>query len=131
MLFVISGPTGSGKDTVLNNLIEAVDGSRKMPSTVTRNPRIGETGYRYISVEEFKKRIANDEFVEYVQVFGSDYYGTLKKDLKIAQESDKVFFKILDVDGFLKFKVQKIPCVSIFITGDVDAKELKKRIINR
>ena len=131
MLFIISGPTGSGKDTVLHNLIEEIDGSRKLPSTATRAPRIGEVGYRYLSVEEFEQKIKNDEFVEYVQVFGSDYYGTLKKDLDSASDSKRAYFKILDVDGYMKFKAQKIPCVSIFITGGTTANELKERILKR
>lgn len=131
MLFIISGPTGSGKDTLLSGLLEAIDGSTKLPSTVTRAPRIGETGYRYVSQQEFKKKIENDEFVEYVQVFGSDYYGTLKSDLAKATQKQTAYFKILDVDGYLLFKQKQIPCVSIFITGGVDALALKNRIIKR
>lgn len=130
MLFVISGPTGSGKDTVINELLKNFPNSYKVPSTVTRARRPGEEGYRYISQEEFKQKIQNDEFVEYVQVFGTDYYGTLKTDIENAIDCKEPVFRILDVDGYQKIKELGIKCIGIFLCV-LDKEELARRIYLR
>lgn len=130
MLFVISGPTGSGKDTVINELLKNFPNSYKVPSTVTRARRPGEEGYRYISQEEFKQKIQNDEFIEYVQVFGTDYYGTLKTDIENAIDCKEPVFRILDVDGYQKIKELGINCIGIFLCV-LDKEELARRIYLR
>lgn len=130
MLFVISGPTGSGKDTVISELLKEFPLSYKMPSTVTRKPRPGEEGYRYVSVAEFKKFIEQDKLLEYGQVHGTDYYGTLKVDMADSIESDIPVFRILDVDGFQNIKKMNIKCVGIFLWV-LDKDELARRIYLR
>lgn len=130
MLFVISGPTGSGKDSVINMLLKEFKNSYKVPSTVTRQQRPGEEGYRYVTKQEFLQMVSNDEFLEFVNVYGTDYYGTLKTDLKDAVESPIPVFRILDVDGYIKIKEMGIKCVSIFINV-VSKDELARRIYLR
>lgn len=130
MLFVVSGPTGSGKDSVINNLVAMHKGAYRVPSTVTRNARPGETGYRYLSHAEFDQRVQNGEFLEYVNVHGTDFYGTLKADLVGAENCDAPVFKVIDVDGYQKLKEAHIKCISIFIDIE-DLQELKRRIISR
>ena len=130
MLFVLSGPTGSGKDTVIRELLQEFNGSYKVPSTVTRAQRPGEEGYRYISKTEFKQKIANDEFLEYNRVYGTDYYGTLKTDIADAIESNVPVFRILDVDGYKNIKEQGIECIGIFLCVS-DKEELARRIFLR
>ena len=130
MFFVFSGPTGAGKDTVINKLMLRHRGSYRVPSTITRSARPGETGYRYISHAEFEQRIENGEFLEYVNVHGADYYGTLKEDVVGAESCDVPVFKCIDVDGYKKLKEQGVKCISIFISID-DLDELKRRIIGR
>ena len=130
MLFVISGPTGSGKDTVISELLKEFKGSYKMPSTVTRAQRPGEEGYRYVSVAEFENLIKEDKLLEYGKVHGTDYYGTLKEDIADSIESDTAVFRILDVDGYQNIKKQKIKCVGIFLWV-LDKDELARRIYLR
>ena len=130
MLFVISGPTGSGKDTVISELLKEFPNSYKMPSTVTRAMRPGEEGYRYVSVAEFEKLIKEDKLLEYGKVHGTDYYGTLKEDIKDSIESETPVFRILDVDGYQKIKEKNIKCVGIFLWV-LDKDELARRIYLR
>lgn len=130
MLFVISGPTGSGKDTVISELLKELDGSYKMPSTVTRTQRPGEEGYRYVSVADFEQLIKEDKLLEYGKVHGTDYYGTLKADIKDSIESNVPVFRILDVDGYQNIKKQNIKCVGIFLWV-LDKDELARRIYLR
>lgn len=130
MLFVISGPTGSGKDTVISELLKEFPGSYKMPSTVTRNARPGEEGYRYVSVEQFEQFIKQDKLLEYGKVHGTDYYGTLKEDIADSIESDTPVFRILDVDGYQNIKKLNIKCIGIFLCVS-DKDELARRIYLR
>ena len=130
MLFIISGPTGSGKDTIIQSLLEEIDGSYKVPSTVTRAKRPGEVGYHYVSHAQFNDLINKNAFLEYVNVHGDDYYGTLKSDIADAETNDKIAIKILDVVGYQKIKDMGIECTGIFIDiGDIE--ELERRIILR
>lgn len=130
MLFILSGPTGSGKDTIIQELLLQIKDSYKVPSTVTRAKRAGEIGYRYVSHNEFNDMIKQNAFLEYVNVHGDDYYGTLKSDIADAETNSKVAIKILDVDGYCKIKELGIRCIGIFIDiSDLD--ELKRRIISR
>ena len=131
MLFVFAGPTGAGKDSVINNLVERYIDSYKVPSTVTRARRSGEnTGYRYVSHQEFEKLVKQDAFLEYVNVHGNDFYGTLKSDIAGACEAKVPVFKILDVDGYKKVKDAGLDCTGIFI-DILDLNELRRRILLR
>ncbi len=129
MLFILSGPTGVGKDTIIQEVRKTVHLVR-VPSCVTRKKRQGEVGYRYFTKNEFLQIANNGEFLEYVKVHGEDYYGTLIADVKDAQNSKQKYIKILDVLGYKKIKQQGVKCIGIFI--DPPSKdELKQRIINR
>lgn len=95
-LLVVSGPSGAGKGTICKALIE------KNPiwistSCTTRKPRAGEVegvNYFFIEREEFLKRIDNDEFLEYAEVYGN-FYGTPRSEvLRLLEEGKDVILEI-------------------------------------
>lgn len=82
ILFVISAPSGAGKSTICSSLRQTADTVYSVSCT-TRPPRAGEINgedYHFMDVEEFKKHIAADEFLEYANVHGR-YYGTLRQTI--------------------------------------------------
>ena len=81
MLVILSGVSGSGKDTIKNELIKRMDDVISLPSYTSRNPRPGEqegVQYHFISKSEFEERIQNNEFYEY-DLHHDNYYGTSRK----------------------------------------------------
>ena len=105
LLVVISGPAGSGKGTVNQILLERPDFVFSVSAT-TRAPRPGEVdgvNYHYISVEEFERRIAADELLEYTKYCGN-YYGTLKRETEAVLESGKNLILEIEVEGAMNVK---------------------------
>ena len=130
-LLVVSGPSGAGKGTICKALIE------KNPiwistSCTTRKPRAGEVdgiNYFFIEREEFLKRIDNDEFLEYAEVYGN-FYGTPRSEvLRLLDEGKDVILEI-DIQGALKIKSSYPEGVFIFIMPP-SMEELRNRITNR
>ncbi|MGB3112356.1 MAG: guanylate kinase, partial [Candidatus Omnitrophota bacterium] len=86
LIIIISAPSGSGKTTIVNRLLEQTSGLRCLVSYTTRPRRQGETGekdYIFISNEEFKKKIETGDFLEWEEVFGN-LYGSSEEQLKEA-----------------------------------------------
>lgn len=116
-LFIISAPSGAGKSTLINALLKQHADMQLSVSHTTRSPRPGENNgvqYHFTDVPTFKQLIAQDQFIEWAEVFGN-YYGTSKAALadKLAQGID-VFLDI-DWQGARQIK-QLLPFVtSIFI----------------
>ena len=116
-LFIISAPSGAGKSTLINALLQQHADMQLSVSHTTRSPRPGETNgvqYHFTDIPAFKQLIAEDQFIEWAEVFGN-YYGTSKAALadKLAQGID-VFLDI-DWQGARQIK-QQLPFVtSIFI----------------
>lgn len=116
-LVVISGPSGAGKDTIVNQLLQRDERFSLSVSATTRPPRPGEqdgVNYYYVSADEFQKMAANGEFVEYAK-YGSNYYGTLKKDVCMRIESGKIVVLVIEVQGAQNVKNMFPDCLSIFI----------------
>lgn len=133
-ILLISGPSGAGKSTLLSRLMKEYKHEIYFSiSCTTREPRVGEldgVNYHFISEEDFKKGIENDNFLEWARVH-NHYYGSPKdKTLKAMAEGKTVIFDI-DVQGFFLVKEQlKDDFTSVFITT-LDKNELKKRLIKR
>ena len=132
-LFVISGCSGVGKGTVLNEFMNRhSDDFLLSVSCTTRNPRPGEVdgkNYFFLTVEEFKKNIEDDKFLEFAQ-FAGNYYGTKKKF--VDQKFREGFNIILEIEtqGAIQVKKKMPEAVSIFIVPP-SLEELEKRLRGR
>lgn len=132
LLMVISGPSGTGKGTVLKFIKIANENIRYSVSATTRRPREGEidgVNYFFKSVEEFKSMIENDEMVEWVQ-YCDNYYGT---PIKYVNECINKGFDVIleiEVEGALNIKDKYPDCVAVYILPP-SFEELAKRIEGR
>ena len=103
---IVSGPSGVGKSTVCGKVRENMPDLKFSISCTTRQPRTGEVDgvhYYFITREEFEKRIANDEFIEYARVF-DNIYGTLASEvIERVRRGEDVFLDI-DVQGALQIR---------------------------
>jgi len=116
-VFIISAPSGSGKSTLVKRLLAGVPGLMFSVSYTTRAPRGNEAegeNYHFISRDEFQKRIALGEFLEYAEVFGN-YYGTHCGVLDRAQEQGLDLVLDIDVQGARQLKGKIPEAVSVFI----------------
>ena len=107
-LLVFSAPSGSGKTTIVIYLLEQEDLNLEFSvSCTTREPRgkeVNEKDYYFISLEDFKKHIKAEEFVEWEEVYRDNFYGTLKSEVeRIWAKGKNVIFDI-DVSGGLRIK---------------------------
>lgn len=131
-IFVISGPSGSGKNTVYDGLREKSDNITQTVSVTTRAPRDGEVDgrdYYFVTEKEFLARVANDEFIEYVN-YGKNYYGTLKSEVLRLTEEGKTVILVIEVNGALNIKKAFPETCSVFIIPpSID--ELRRRITSR
>ena len=130
---VIAAPSGSGKTTIVNKLLnEKSLGLFFSISATSREPRKNEKdgeNYFFISKEEFLRRVNNDEFVEWEEVYKEVFYGTLFSELENAKEKNLIFD--IDVIGGLNIKRKfKDQSLTIFIKPP-SLDELEKRLKNR
>lgn len=130
LLIVLSGPSGVGKGTIVNKLLQG-GGYALSVSCTTRAPRAGEVdgkSYFFISKEEFEKRIKSGGFLEYSNHF-ENYYGTPKDFVEKQLEKHDVILEI-EVDGALQVKRVMPQAVLIMITPP-SVEELKARLLKR
>lgn len=103
LILVVSGPSGTGKDTIVNEILEhhLPDETYVSISMTTRKPRDGEIDgvhYHFVDVAEFERRIENNEMLEYAK-YGSNYYGTPLEPIKQMTAEGKVVILIIEVQG--------------------------------
>ena len=131
-LFVISGPSGVGKGTLVSNVLSRRDGTWVAVSATTRSPREGEVdgvSYYFLSDEEFDRKVAEDDFLEWASVHDKRY-GTLKSvvEEKLAEGIDV----ILEIDPQGAFKVRdKIPEAFLIFVQPPNFEELERRLVGR
>lgn len=131
-LIIVSGPSGSGKDTVLAELFLKHPEVRLSISSVTRAMRDGETAngkYHFISREEFEQALNRGEMLEH-NVYLGNYYGTPKKPVDDAIREDAEIILEIDVNGAANIKKLYPDAVSIFIMPP-SLEVLEKRLSGR
>ena len=131
-LIVISGPSGVGKDTVCNKLMQRNKNLQMSVSMTSRSPRQNEKegkDYYYVTKQEFKKNIKLKKFLEYATVHG-EYYGTPKDAVLEKINKNKDVILAIDIQGALKIKKKYKQGIFIFIMPP-SMKELKNRLVNR
>ncbi len=133
LLFVISGPSGCGKGTVVKLLEQKHDFAVSVSAT-TRAPREGEINgvhYHFVSAEEFEKAIAAGEMLEYTVYSGSKkYYGTPKAHVHEYLESGRDVILEIEVDGAMQIKKRMPEAILVFIIPP-DMKTLRARLTGR
>ncbi|MEN8138397.1 MAG: guanylate kinase [Bacteroidota bacterium] len=133
-LIVFSAPSGSGKTTIVRNLLKRNIGLEFSISAASREPRVNEVNgkdYHFISLDDFRSKIENDEFLEWEEVYADNYYGTLKSEVqRIWDEGKHVIFDI-DVVGGLNIKKQFPDNTMAIFVQPPSVEELKKRLVGR
>ncbi len=133
-LIIFSAPSGSGKSTIINYLLTQGLHLAFSISATSRPPRGTERNgveYFFLSPEEFRQRIANDEFLEYEEVYKGCFYGTLKSQVeKQLQAGQNVVFDVDVVGGCNIKQFYGDRALSIFIQPP-SIEELRKRLVGR
>jgi guanylate kinase len=134
-LIIFAAPSGSGKTTIVEHLLKQEELNLAFSVSATSRPRRGKekhgVNYYFMSINEFKGHIRNDDFLEWEEVYRDNFYGTLKSEVeRLWSEGKNVIFDI-DVAGGLRIK-KKYPnqTLSVFVKPpSVD--ELKIRLKKR
>lgn len=134
-LFLIVGPSGSGKGTIINRLKKKYKGFFYPVSYTTRDPRPGEKDgdvYHFVSKEKFEAMLEKGDFLEYAVVHSNNYYGTAKRKIMDALEGGAVVVREVDIQGYRAIEkiIPKENLVSIFMKV-ADEADLKQRILRR
>lgn len=132
MLLIISGPSGTGKGTLVKKLMDSDPSLRFSCSVTTRAPRVGEVDgvdYHFITDEEYARLIADNRFLEHATVH-DHHYGTLRKPVEdMMQQGHNVVLDI-DTQGAISVMENAEDYVSVFILPP-SFKELRERLVNR
>lgn len=133
-LIIFSAPSGSGKSTIINYLMKQGLGLAFSISATSRAPRGTEqhgVEYFFLSPEEFRQRIANNEFLEYEEVYPDRFYGTLKEQVERQLEAGQHVVFDVDVVGGCNIKeYYGHRALSIFIQPP-SIEELRRRLEGR
>lgn len=133
-LIIFSAPSGSGKSTLINYLMSIMDCFEFSISATSRAPRGTEQNgkeYYFLSPEEFRKKIADNDFLEWEEVYADKFYGTLKSEVDRINQAGKVALFDVDVVGGLNIKkFYGERALSVFIQPP-SINELRNRLVSR
>jgi guanylate kinase len=133
-IIVLCGPSGSGKTTLARHVMQEMPELAFSISATTRPMRQGEkdgVDYHFISADEFRKRLSDEEFIESEEVYAGVFYGTLKSELERLWNEGRVPMLDIDVEGALNIKKQfGADVLSIFV-HPMNIENIKKRLQHR
>ena len=131
-VFVVTGPSGAGKGTLIRGLLERIPELEATISATTRPQRPGEENgreYWFLTDEEFTASVEQGGFLEWVEYVSSKRYGTLRSELDRIASEGHVCVLELEVEGALHVQREVPGACTIFIVADVD--ELERRLRER
>jgi guanylate kinase len=131
-VFVVTGPSGAGKGTLIRALLERLPQLEVAISATTRPMRAGEEDgreYWFLSDEQFSERVEDGEFLEWVEYVSHKRYGTLRSEIDRIGGHGRVCVLELELDGALHSQREVPGACTIFISADVD--ELERRLRER
>lgn len=116
---IFSAPSGAGKTTLVHYLLRQIENLEFSISATSRAPRgreIDGVDYHFLSLDEFKKRISENEFIEWEEVYKDNFYGTLKTEVQRAWRQGKTVVFDVDAEGGINLKkIFGTNALSIFI----------------
>ena len=130
-LFIISGPSGAGEDSLIEGLIKKGVDIERVVTTTSRPMREGESEkspYYFISVDEFEKRIKDGEFFEWAQEYNNSYYGVTHGEIDRVQKSGKVGIWKIGYKGVRSAKKLLPGVKAILINAPLDQIEVRIRM---
>ncbi len=132
--FLFCGPSGSGKTTIVHFLLKEFPQLKFSVSATTRAMRPNETNgidYHFLSVDDFKNKIAQNAFIEWEEVYHNGFYGTLKSEVqRIEKENCSVIFDV-DVEGGLNIKKHFGDNLITVFVRPPSVDDLKHRLVAR
>jgi guanylate kinase len=131
-VFVVTGPSGAGKGTLIRGLLERLPQLEVAISATTRPMRAGEENgreYRFLGDDEFTALVEDGEFLEWVEYVSHKRYGTLRAEIERIADHGRVCVLELELDGALRVQEDVPGACTIFIAADVD--ELERRLRER
>ena len=133
-VIIFSAPSGSGKSTIVNHILGLHPEMEFSVSATSRQPRGSERDgveYHFLTPDEFRRRIAEDCFVESEEVYAGSYYGTLKSEVQKIWDKGHVIIFDVDVKGGVNLKKYfGDKALSVFIQAP-SVEELRKRLVAR
>lgn len=131
-IFIISGPSGAGEDSIIKGL-EKLFPVERVITTTTRSMRKGESQgnpYYFVEKEEFKKKINHGEFAEYAEEYNKNLYGVTKEELERVRHSGKIGIWKIEYKGVITAKKLFPEIKSIYIAAP-SLEILRQRITRR
>ena len=131
-VFVVTGPSGAGKGTLINGLLDLLPALEVAVSATTRPQRPGEVNgreYWFLTDEDFTRRVEAGEFLEHVPYVSRRRYGTLRSEIERISAEGRVCVLELELEGALTVQRDVEGSVTIFIVADVP--ELERRLRER
>ncbi len=128
-VFVVTGPSGAGKGTLIDRLIERVPALQVAVSATTRPRRAGERDgrdYWFLTEEDFSRRVDGGDFLEHVTYVSGRRYGTLRAEIERARRRGHACVLELETEGALTVKEEVPGALTIFITAPIA--ELERRL---
>lgn len=131
-VFVITGPSGVGKGTLIKKLLERVPDLALSVSATTRQPREGEedgVDYHFLTEDQFKERREADDFLEFA-TYSGNHYGTLNSELERCLDKGRSVVLEIEVQGATQVRASKKDSIQIFIAPP-DESVLRERLRGR